>query len=83
MAPPPPVLRPPATLIPAAPVRPRPQAPVLRWQEPPPELPSINRIPQVPDASIGPLAGQDHGLEDRYRRAVEAQERLLRTFQLP
>ena len=83
VAPPPPVLRPPATLVPAAPVRPRPQFPVRFWQEPPPELPSINRTPQAPDASIGPLADQDHGQEERYRRAVEAQERYLRTFQVP
>ncbi|MFN7899327.1 MAG: DUF3370 family protein [Synechococcaceae cyanobacterium] len=83
VTPPPAVLRPPATLKPSAPVRLRRAPPLSRWKGPPPQLPAINHNLPTPDANLGPLAGQDHGLEERYRRAVEAQEQLLRNFQLP
>ncbi len=81
--PPPPVLRPPASLTPAAPAMPRRQPLPATWEEPPPEPPAINQQLPMPSATISTLAGQGHGVEEHYRRLVDAQERQQRIFHQP
>ncbi|MFN9694677.1 MAG: DUF3370 family protein [Synechococcaceae cyanobacterium] len=83
ITPPPPVMRPPASLTPTAPTMPRRQPPLSTWEGSPPELPAINQNLPLPSDTIGPLAGQDQGVEEHYRRLVESQERRQRMFQQP
>ncbi len=81
--PPLPVLRPPASLTPAAPAMPRLQPPRSPWEGQPPEPPAINQNLPLPNTNLGPVAGQDQGVEEHYRQLVEAQERQQRYFQQP
>jgi hypothetical protein len=83
ITPPPPVLRPPASLTPAAPAMPRRQPPPSTWDGLPSEPPAINQQLPLPSATIGRLAGQDQGVEEHYRRLVDAQERQQRIFYQP
>ncbi len=84
ITPPPPVLRPPAAWAPARSTPPHHgAAPPSSWEGAPPELPAINQKLPLPESDMGPLAGQAAGLDERYRQAVEAQEKLLRKFHLP
>jgi hypothetical protein len=49
----------------------------------PSEPPAINQQLPLPSATIGRMAGQDQGVEEHYRRLVDAQERQQRIFYQP